>query len=206
MAQIKSALEIALERTKSVEIDKNAIEAAELRQAGKKLAGDYLKDPEAVDLAAALGKFGGDKAEPVRGGAFEVFASRLQLPVSRNADPEASFQPVADGLAALGAPREAKAVTDMVAQVAAFMKRYADDITRLDAQLRKQYEPKLKQKEQAYAARTGQAVRIDPMSDPEFVSFYQANAGKLKAQYQAALDEAKAELAKTLGIALPSEE
>ena len=50
------------------------------------------------------------------------------------------------------------------------------------------------------AARMGQDVRIDPMSDPEFAAFYKQNVSAARAQYQAALDKAKEDLAALLGI------
>ena len=46
MAMIKSALEIALERSKDIKVDEVAIEASALRVEGKKSAGRYLDDPE----------------------------------------------------------------------------------------------------------------------------------------------------------------
>ena len=59
MALIKSALELALEKTKDMKVDPAAIEAAELRQEGKKAAGLFLDDPsrnELYDLKADSGE------------------------------------------------------------------------------------------------------------------------------------------------------
>ncbi|MCX7025092.1 MAG: hypothetical protein NT080_10785 [Spirochaetes bacterium] len=201
MAQIKSALELALERTKDLKPNLASIETNELRQEGKRLAGEFLRNPETVDLAKAIRTCAKDRVGRIREGAFEVLATRIQLPLSRNTDTEGTFQILARGFSALNtALLGEKRIEAMFQQIAEFMKRYAEDIATMDASIRKQYEPKLKRKEQEYAARTGQAVRIDPMSDPEFVAFYQQNAGQVKTQYQAALDRAKEELAATLGI------
>ena len=46
MAMIKSALEIALERSKDIKMDEAALEANALRVEGKKGAGRYLDDPD----------------------------------------------------------------------------------------------------------------------------------------------------------------
>ncbi|MCK7514805.1 MAG: hypothetical protein MZV70_69585 [Desulfobacterales bacterium] len=43
-------------------------------------------------------------------------------------------------------------------------------------------------------------MRLDPLSDPEFLKVYQQNVGRLKSQYQSALDQAKEDLAAMLGI------
>ena len=52
MAMIKSALEIALERTKDLKADPKALAATEARQEGKRLAGEYLADPAEIDFPA----------------------------------------------------------------------------------------------------------------------------------------------------------
>ena len=66
--------------------------------------------------------------------------------------------------------------------------------------IRKQWGPKIREKERQMAARMGQDVRIDPMSDPEFAAFYKQNVSAARAQYQSALDKAKEDLADMLGI------
>jgi len=66
--------------------------------------------------------------------------------------------------------------------------------------IRKQWAPKLREKERQMAARLGQDVRLDPMMDPEFSAFYKQNVGAVRQQYEAALDKAKAELAAIIGV------
>lgn len=199
MGQIKSALEIALEKTKDLKPDFVSMEINSLKQEGKKLTGEFLNNPTEFNLSQAVKKYDKDKVKHVREGAFEVLSARIQLPVTHAADTDDAFVILAKGFAALS-PENEKRIDTMFKQLADFIKRYIEDISNMENSIRKQYEPKLKRKEQEYSARTGQIVHIDPMSDPEFVSFYQQNAGKLKAQYQAALDHAKEELAALLGM------
>jgi hypothetical protein len=66
MAMIKSALEIALERSKDIKVDEAALEANALRIEGKKAAGRYLEDPETGNLAEKLGKYPKEKRPAVR--------------------------------------------------------------------------------------------------------------------------------------------
>jgi hypothetical protein len=54
---IKSALEIAMERTKDLKVDSKALAANEARLEGKKLAGEYLADPAEVDFPNAWQPF-----------------------------------------------------------------------------------------------------------------------------------------------------
>ena len=44
MAMIKSALELALERTKDLKIDEAALEASNIKTEGRRAAGKYLED------------------------------------------------------------------------------------------------------------------------------------------------------------------
>jgi hypothetical protein len=54
-----------------------------------------------------------------------------------------------------------------------------------------QYAPKLRQKEEELARRTGRPVTLDPFQDPEFVAFYNQNMSVLKERYQAAIDQVR---------------
>ncbi|HSV55954.1 MAG TPA: DUF6657 family protein, partial [Magnetospirillaceae bacterium] len=111
------------------------------------------------------------------------------------------LETLARGFSALAArPFPDKRVSGVIQQIGDFLARYLEDAASMDASLRKQYAHRLQRKEQELAARTGQTLRLDPLSDPEFVGIYQQNVGKLKAKYQAALDQAKTDLAVMLGI------
>ncbi len=198
---IKSALEIALERTKDLKADPKALAATEAKQEGKRLAGEYLADPAEVDFPKRLAAIAKEHREGARAGAFEVFTSRIQLPSSAIADPDAELGPVAAGLKALNvAPFGEKKIQDLFAQLTGFLKQYLEDAKKVDEAIRKQFAPRLKQKEQELSARMGRPMRLDPMNDPEFAAFYKQNVGQMKLQYQDALDRAKEDLAGLCGI------
>ena len=210
MAMIKSALEIALERSKDIKIDEAALEANALRVEGKKAAGRYLDDPEFGGLADKLSQYAKGKRASVRQGMFEVLASQIQLPT--NDASAAKLDILAAGFSALasntgagllggvGAASTDKRVQALFQQLADFFKQYLDDMKNVEQAIRKQWGPKIREKERQMAARMGQDVRIDPMSDPEFAAFYKQNVSAARAQYQAALDKAKDDLAAMLGI------
>lgn len=201
MAMIKSALEIALERTKDLKADPAALAANEAKLEGKRLAGEYLANPSEVDFAAAFAKVPKDRRDMVRSGAFDVFMSRIQLPVTSFGNPEEDLAPLSQGLRTLNAtPFGEKKIQTIFEQLGGFLKQYLDDAKRVEEAIRKQYAPRLKQKEQEMSARMGRQVRIDPMNDPEFAAFYKQNVGQMRAQYQEALDNAKADLASLCGI------
>ncbi len=201
MALIKSALEIAMERTKDLKADPKALAANEARQEGKRLAGEYLADPTEVDFAARFAAVAKDKKEFVREGAFDVLASRIQLPITVVANPEAEMAPLAAGFKVLNTtPLGEKKIQGAFDQLTGFLARYLEDAKRVEEAIHKQYAPRLKQKEQEMSARMGRPVRIDPMNDPDFAAFYKQNVGQMRTQYQDALDQAKADLAALCGI------
>jgi hypothetical protein len=211
MAMIKSALELALERTKDLTVDEAALEARALKQEGKKAAGRYLDDPESSDLAAALSSFAKDKRKAVREGMFESISAQLQLPTSE-ASLEAfpiivkalsalALSPPGNGiLGGVGGAMADKRVAALLQQLEGFFRQYLADMKNVEQAIRQQWGPKLREKERQLAARMGQDVRLDPMTDPEFAAFYKQNVSAVRQQYLDALDRAKADLAVLLGI------
>jgi len=210
MAMIKSALEIALERSKDIKVDEAALEANALRVEGKKAAGRYLDDPETGSLDESLGKYPKEKRAMVREGMFDVLASQIQLP--NNEASAAKLEILSGGFSSLAASAGTgllggvgsavadKRVQALFQQLAGFFKQYLDDMKNVEQAIRKQWGPKIREKERQMAARMGQDVRIDPMSDPEFAAFYKQNVSAARAQYQTALEKAKEDLAAMLGI------
>ncbi|MDA8426308.1 MAG: hypothetical protein M0Z80_09220 [Treponema sp.] len=210
MAMIKSALELALEKTKDLEVDEAALETARLRQEGKKAAGRFLDSPEDNDLAAALAAFKGDQRTAVREGMYEVLAAQIQLPTTDASFPK--FDIAAKGFTAIAAGAGAgkpgalggsgeKKIQAMLQQLSTFFHQYLDEMKNVEQVIRKQWAPKLREKEREMSARMGQDVRIDPMMDPEFSAFYKQNVGGMRQQYQAAVEKAKDDLRSLMGVA-----
>jgi len=209
MALIKSALELALEKTKDMKADPAAIEAAELRQEGKKAAGLFLDDPSAMDLGKKLSSTPKEKRIHLKTGMAEVLQAQIQLPTNEGALAKLErvalgYTALTEGAGILGGPLGGamadKKVQAIFQQLAAFFRQYIDDMKNVEQAIRKQWAPKLREKERQMAARLGQDVRLDPMMDPEFSAFYKQNVGAVRQQYEAALDKAKAELAAIIGV------
>jgi hypothetical protein len=79
------------------------------------------------------------------------------------------------------------------------MSRYLDDIARYEDAILRQYEPKIRAKEEELSRRLGRQVKIDPFQDPEFAAFYNQNMNALKEKYQSAADEVRAEARRLFG-------
>jgi hypothetical protein len=211
MAMIKSALELALERTKDLKVDEAAMEASNIKNEGRRAAGKYLEDFGQFDLAKAV-KEAKTQQELFRRSASEVFIAQIQLPGAYY-DPE-RISLVGSGLAVLASltpsgkddsPAAAKKqVEGLMQQISAFMEKYLEELKRVEQAIRSQWAPKLREKELKMAARMGQDVRLDPMADPEFSAFYKQNVEALRGNYSEALERAKQGLKDLLKI--PEEE
>jgi hypothetical protein len=187
MGRIKSALEIALEKTESVKSDKGSIGQFEAKQKGKRLGNSFLAG-EAKSLEDEFKKAPKDELESLKQGAFEVLLAQLTLPSSEEDLPR--IETVGKGLEAV--LKDSK-FSVLLKQLSQAMKQYLGETAQYEEAIKRQYAPKLRQKEEELSRRTGRQIQLDPFQDPEFVGFYNQNMNQLKANYQAAIDQVKEE-------------
>jgi hypothetical protein len=207
MAMIKSALELALERTKDLKVDEAAIEASNIKNDGRRAAGQYIENFGNYDLTKAVKEVKSQR-ELFRRSACEVFIAQIQLPGAYY-DPD-RMSLIGSGLAVLASliPEEKsgkgaaakKQVEALTQQIKAFMEKYLEELKRVEQAIRSQWAPKLREKEMKMAARMGQDIRLDPMADPEFAAFYKQNVEALRNNYTEALERAKQGLKELLKI------
>jgi hypothetical protein len=195
MARIKSALELALERTEGVESDKAGLEEKALVNEARKLASSFLADPDSVDIKATLAAKPKEAQAKARAAVAEVFLSNIGLPSYK--EQETRLGAIEKGLVALSGD---KSIPALFAQFGQFFERYFSDVEKLEQTMVKQFEPRLRQKEQEMARRSGQAVRMDPLQDPEFARALTQNLGGLREQYEGAVEQARAQLRQVLGL------
>jgi hypothetical protein len=188
MGRIKSALEIALERTESVKTDKASIGLFEAKQQGKRLANTFLADPS-KNWEDELKKHPKDQQESLKQGIFDVMIPQITLPASSEDMPR--LEAVGKGLHVLinNGP-----FATMYQQLLQVFSRYLQESAQYEQALRHQYAPTLRQKEEELSRRMGREVRLDPFQDPEFVAIYNQNLTALNTNYQAAVDQVKAEV------------
>lgn len=190
MARIKSALELALERTESVKSDKESIELFELKREGKKLASAFLEDPNEKNLEEALKKHPKDKQEALRQGMFDVLVSQIRLPATQ--EDITKQEAVGKAIQFLVNDRR---FGQLYGQLIQAFEQYLTEVEQFDQAIRRQYAPKLRQKEEELARRLGRAVQLDPFQDPEFVNFYNQNMNALKGRYEQAIEQVRQQAA-----------
>ncbi|MDR1931681.1 MAG: hypothetical protein LBQ57_02550 [Spirochaetales bacterium] len=186
MTHIRSALEIALEKTDDIKSDKSALAAAEGKEEGKKLASAFFQNPS-MDLGGALKNIAADKLPAVKEGFVQVILANLILP--RNEEDIKKLDPAAAALLVLTGNKAS--ISSLKSQILKFFRQWLDDRKHLDETLRRQLGPMLKQKEAQIARQLGRPVKIDPLSDADYMKAYNKNMGNLENQYAGALTRVK---------------
>jgi len=186
MGVIKTALEIALEKTETVKGDKSSIEQYEAKQKGKKLANSYLTGD--IDLADEIKKTSAAVKSSLKQGIFDVFITQIGLPAAK--EDEAKIEKLGKGLAVIIKNNEFQAMYKQLTQIYA---QYLQESSQYEQMVHKQYAPKLRQKEEELSRRLGREIRIDPFQDPEFVAFYNQHMSAVKGNYEPVVEQAKEE-------------
>lgn len=189
MGKIRSAWEIALERTQSIEIDEEKIRRGSTLEKIKRIAGAYLsadkKDDEILGQLLSYGK------KDVKEALKPVLMSSLSLPGAEVVDDRM------ERLAAL-----ASAVLDnseavmLYGKLLEFLKQYPEHKKQLVERLKQQLEPMLKQKQEQIAEQYGRNVDLRLEDDKEALQIINSNLEQLDKQYNDTLEKAKQDLEK----------
>lgn len=198
MAQIKSALELALENTADIVGDKAAIKRKELEEQGRRLASKFLFDLEATsdELAKALKETKKEDRGPVKTSAIDVLLANITLP--REEVDEDLLKRIGEGIAVVTG--EKKQAANTLDQLTQFFQQYLQNREQILDHLKRQYQPQLDAKQEALSRQYGQKVALQPEQDPDFMQLLNRNIGRLEEQYQQALDQAKGEIRELLKL------
>ena len=184
MARIKSAWEIALEKTKDIEIDEEKYRTDKLGKDGMALAGGYLNntDKKIEEVATQYASYKGEDLKLVREGMVSTIMSNISLPsddiyqmrFERNCD--------LVNLVTSGDPQ----ATGLMQQIGDFLKQYLDAksafVDRMKAQIQ-------------------QAMENNPegVNSQQYSQIINQNLKKMDDQYGEALENTKESLRQLLG-------
>jgi len=191
MGVIKTALEIALEKTGSVKSDKSCIDQFDAKQKGKKIAGAFMAGE--TDLNREIKEIPDAQKDSFKQGVFDVLISQISLPAvnSDNKEDEKRVETAGKGLSIVVNNKQFGRFFQELTQV---FSRFTQETAHYDQAIKQQYAPKLRQKEEELTRRFGREVHIDPFQDPEFVSFYNQHMTALKSNYENAVTQVKEEI------------
>lgn len=184
MARIKSAWEIALEKTADITIDEEKFKTESLGKEGMALAGKYLNNAEMAgeELVDKYVAYNDEDRALIKKGICDVIFANLNLPSDDLY--EMRFSRVSD-LAAVVSANDSQ-VMETMAQIGSFFAQYLqhkeDFVNRMQEQIKQ-------------AMQEG-----DPnMDSSQYAQLIQQNLKKLESQYGDALENTKAALHQMLG-------
>jgi len=189
MSVIKSALEIALERTQNVEANKEALEANTYITEGKKAVSKFLSE-EDLDLKKLLDGFDKKHFAHVKEGAVQALLANLKLP----ADEMSLLQSKKAGKGFHALVSDSKRLGKLLNQMEQFLADFLQERKRVVEAVDQRFEPILQQKEQAMSQQLGSKVKIDPAMDPEYQKLLRNNLTILEDRYTQVLGQVKQEL------------
>lgn len=193
MAKIKSALELALEKTAGIKTDPEALKRSERKDKARALAGKLL-DRREVDLEAEIKPYSGKEKKEIKETILETLLQNLVLP----AYPEdlTKTETLRDALK--GFLKKPQMVDEIFSQLQQVFEKFLEDKKQIKEALAQRYEPTLRQKEQKLAQQTGRQVRLTPEQDPDFIKYFNHQVQQLEEQYKGVLEQASGEFQRFL--------
>ena len=192
MSRLKSAWEIALEKTKDIEGDPQKIREDELFNQGRRLAGTFLNELEdsGSKIVKQLKNAKEEERDFILNGINATILSNLALPQNTLYNLRL-FMLGFLGYVIVGEVGESVALLVQIAQV---FERFIQSRDTLIERARAQYQPIFEEKREQLRQKYGNGIGISMDQDPEFIQFLQRNFNQLSDQYQQVLDQAKEQL------------
>ena len=186
MAEIKSALELALEKAERYgKASKEEMAAAQSQEQGRQLAVKFLKGEG--ELAAELQNLAPEAREAVRTAVKEVFLRNIALP--RNNEEDDRQERALEGLVLVAAhPKEMARYRTEVRQLLQQFLQYRHNALQ---QLKARFSQGLGQMQRAVEAKFGQGVRLEVEHLPQFQEEWRRFFGQLLEQFEPLLEDLK---------------
>lgn len=191
MSKIRSAWEIALEKTENIEVDRDRLRREENIRKARSLAGSFLNGDEqmtASDLEKQYAEIEDQSA------AREGIKLSLMQNITLSAEEDVTNR--YEKLLALASliSKGNASVMDLMNQIISFLRQYPQHRKQLVEQLKQHFAPMLEQKAAQLKEKYGQEVPLSAENDPEFLKIAQQNLEQLAKQYEDTLKDAKEKL------------
>lgn len=186
MGKIRSALEIALEKTKDIAFDKEEFEKKEEEEKIRRQIGSYMSadtsDDEKLEELSSMDR------ESVRKYSKAYILTSLSLPSMEVADDRY------ERLIKLASISFSKEAVEFISKITAFLKQYPVHKKDLVEKLEGQLEGMLREKEDEIREKTGRSIHLSIEDDKECLEIIKKNLEALDKQYNSTLENAKKEL------------
>lgn len=187
MGEIRSAIDIAMEKTSGIKGDKNALVNSQMKNAGKKAAAVFLDTNKAEDFLKAFND-SPDKMK-FREGAVPVFCTAIRLPeteddIEKNSLWQRGIEIILPG----------SNLNSLFSQSQIIFKQYLDDRENLYKALEQQFMPRLRAKQEELSKRYNQNITLSLAQDPEYNSALSKNLKALQSQYETVVEEMRSRI------------
>jgi len=194
MSKIKSALELALEKTADLKVDKEKLQEDEVIKKAKSVISLILSGDEEIDSWTDYYKNLDKKKQTwAMKAAGEVLLSNLNLP-RINEDLKrlvANHQ-----LMQLLRPDMGSQIDPIYEQAAGLFQQYLDNKDQVRQKLMEQVEQQLAQKEAMMSQQMGRQIQLTPQDDPEIMKMVSDQLKAFEDQYKNVIEQMKEELKK----------
>ncbi len=189
MAEIKSALELALEKAERYgKASKEEMAAAGYQDQGRQLAVKFLRGEG--DLEAELQNLAPEAREAARTAVKEVFLRSVGVP--RNGEGDERLGRSLDGL--MLAAVDAKEMARCRAELQQLQQQFLQYRNNAMQQLKARFAQTLVQTQAAMEAKTGQRMQLEAEQLPQFQEEWRRFQGQLLAQFEPMLEDLKARM------------
>lgn len=189
LAEIKSALELALEKAERYgKASREEMAAAQYQEQGRQLAVRFLKGEG--DLAAELKALPPQAQPAARVAIKEVFLRNLGLP--REDQPDQRRDRALAGLLLVAA--DPKNMARCKAELEQISQQYLQFRNNALQQLKARFSQGIGQMERAMEAKTGQRVRLEVEHLPQFQEEWRRFQGQLADQFEPVLEQLKEQM------------
>ena len=195
MGKIKSAWEIALEKTEGITIDKEKMKYQSDVEKARKAAGSYMLADKADD-EAFINNIKDIDPKAMKEGLLMTADANISLPESEEGNEE-RFRRIKTIIAiASDNNSNALALTD---ELIGFLNQYPLHRKDLVEKMKAQYKPILDEKSEKLSKQYGQDIHLTHENDNEFMEAASKNLERLENQYQQTVRNAKAQLKQMIG-------
>ena len=195
MGKIKSAWEIALEKTEGITIDKEKMKYQSDVEKARKAAGSYMLADKADD-EAFLSSLKGIDPKALKEGLMMTADANISLPESAEGNEE-RFRRIKT-IIAIASDNNSNALS-LTDELIGFLNQYPLHRKDLVDKMKAQYKPILDEKSEKLSKQYGQEIHLSYENDKEFMEAASKNLERLENQYQQTVRNAKAQLKEMIG-------
>lgn len=187
MGEIRSAIDIAMEKTSDIKSDKNALANSQMKNEGKKAAAVFLDTNNEEEFLEAFNK-ASDKAK-FKEGAVPVFCAAVRLPETpEDIEKNSTWQ---RGIAAILPGSD---LDSLFSQGQIIFKQYLDDRESLYKTLEQQFMPRLKAKQEELSKRYNQNITLSLSQDPEYAAALSKHQKAIQSRYETVVEEIRSRI------------